>query len=60
MLPEQLKAARKALRMSQADLARELRLGENGERTVRRWERGERDIPGPVTVLIETWLGRSP
>jgi hypothetical protein len=26
-------------------------------RTVRRWEAGEREIPGPVTVLMETAMG---
>jgi len=25
-------------------------------RTVRRWEAGERDIPGPVAVLVELLL----
>ena len=62
MSPDQLKAARKRLGMSQDDMARALRLGRDGARTVRRWETeegkpGHRGIPGPVEVLIETWLG---
>lgn len=24
-------------------------------RTVRRWKSGERDVPGPVTVLLSIW-----
>jgi hypothetical protein len=50
--PEQLRAARGALRLSAGGLANMVRV-EDG-RTVRRWEAGEREIPGPVTVLLET------
>ncbi len=50
--PTQLRAARAALRLSAGGLARMVRV-EDG-RTVRRWESGERDIPGPVTVVLET------
>jgi len=50
--PEQLKAARQALGLSAESLARVLRV-EDG-RTVRRWEAGEREIPGPVIVIMET------
>jgi hypothetical protein len=50
--PEDMKAARHALGLSAEGLARMVRV-EDG-RTVRRWEAGERDIPGPVTVLLET------
>lgn len=62
MTPEQMKSARKALGMSQSDLAKALRLGKDGGRTVRRWEapigsNNHRSVPGPVIVLIETWLG---
>jgi len=49
--PADLKAARHALGLSADGLARVVRV-EDG-RTVRRWEAGERDIPGPVTVLLE-------
>jgi DNA-binding transcriptional regulator YiaG len=51
MTPEELKAARRTLGLSAEGFARLVRV-ESG-RTVRRWESGERDIPGPVTVIIE-------
>lgn len=50
--PEHLKAARHALGLSADGLALMVRV-EDG-RTVRRWEAGERPIPGPVTVVMET------
>ena len=53
--PEQLKEARQRLGLSAENLARVLRV-EDG-RTVRRWEAGERAIPGPVTVIMETIMG---
>ncbi len=48
--PEDLRAARTALGLSAEAFARLVRV-ESG-RTVRRWEAGERDIPGPVVVLV--------
>jgi transcriptional regulator with XRE-family HTH domain len=53
--PEALKEARAALGLSADALARIVRV-EDG-RTVRRWEAGEREIPGPVIVILETALG---
>ena len=50
MTPATLKAARHALGLSAEGFARLVRV-ESG-RTVRRWESGERDIPGPVIVLV--------
>lgn len=29
---------------------------DSDERTARRWRQGERAIPGPVAVLLRTWL----
>ena len=52
---EQLREARKKLGLSAEELARALRV-EDG-RTVRRWEAGERAIPGPVTVIMESIMG---
>ena len=52
--PTELRAARHALGLSAEGLARMVRV-ESG-RTVRRWESGEREIPGPVAALIETAL----
>ncbi|MGB7098915.1 MAG: hypothetical protein WBD95_09120 [Xanthobacteraceae bacterium] len=53
--PADLKAARHALGLSAEGLARAVRV-EDG-RTVRRWEAGEREIPGPVTGLMEVAMG---
>ena len=58
MTPEALRAARAQLGLSAAGLAQALRLGKGGDRTVRRWEAGERSIPGPVEVAIEMMLER--
>jgi DNA-binding transcriptional regulator YiaG len=52
--PADLKSARTALGLSAEGFARLVRV-ESG-RTVRRWEAGERDIPGPVQVLVDLLL----
>lgn len=49
MTPDEFAAARAALGMTQAQLAAAL---ESDLRTVRRWEAGERAIPGPVRVAL--------
>jgi DNA-binding transcriptional regulator YiaG len=48
--PAQLKSARCAFGLSAEGFARLVRV--KSGRTVRRWEAGERDIPGPVIVLV--------
>lgn len=53
MTPADLRAARLRLGLSAAKLARALRLGANGDRTVRRWEAGGNPIPGPAQVAVE-------
>lgn len=58
MTPSDFRAARAQLGLSAAGLAKALRLGKGGDRTVRRWEAGERDIPGPVEVAVEMMLER--
>jgi DNA-binding transcriptional regulator YiaG len=50
MTPAQLKSARHALGLSAEGFAR--LVGVKSGRTVRRWESGERKIPGPVVRLI--------
>ena len=50
MTPAKFKAARQALGLSQDAMARAL-LVKSG-RTIRRWESGERDIPGPALVAV--------
>ena len=53
MTPTELKSMRHALGLSAEGLARLLQVSSG--RTVRRWEAGDRDIPGPVKVLMR-WL----
>lgn len=50
MTPDDLKSARNALGLSTEGFARLVDV-ESG-RTVRRWEAGDRSIPGPVSVLV--------
>jgi len=53
MTPDDLRTLRKRLGLTQAELAERLR---NSERSIRRYEDGERDIPGPVQVAVEAML----
>ena len=55
--PAQFKAARQALGYSAEGLARALRV--QSGRTVRRWEKGDRDIPGPAVVALAFMLARA-
>lgn len=50
MTPDELKKHRQALGLSANGFAALVNV--SGGRTVRRWEAGDRDIPGPVVVLI--------
>ena len=57
MTPADLRAARKALGLTQSALAKALRLSEkNGDRSVRIWEQDGNTVPGPVQVAIEAML----
>jgi DNA (cytosine-5)-methyltransferase 1 len=56
MAPAEIKAARQRLGLTQSGLAEALRLGPNGERTVRRWEQGDVPVTGPASVAIELLL----
>lgn len=49
----EFKEARHKLGLSAAKLAKLFQVSSG--RTVRRWEAGDRDIPGPATVLMR-WL----
>lgn len=51
MTSAELKSIRRSLGLSAEAFARMVRV-ESG-RTVRRWEAGDRDIPGPVMVIAE-------
>jgi DNA (cytosine-5)-methyltransferase 1 len=57
--PAELRAARKSLGLSQTGLAEALRLGPNGERTIRRWEAGDVPITGPASLAIELLIKQS-
>lgn len=60
MTPADLRAARKALGLTQAGLAKLLRLSEkNGSRSVRIWEAEGNTVPGPVQVAVELMLEQS-
>jgi hypothetical protein len=54
MTPTELKEGRRKLGLSCARFAAAVGVTEG--RTVRRWEAGDRDIPGPVIVLLGIWL----
>lgn len=54
MTSAELKSARHALSLSAEGFARLVQV-ESG-RTVRRWEAGEREIPGPVQVIVRALL----
>jgi DNA-binding transcriptional regulator YiaG len=51
MTPAELKSIRRSLGLSAEAFARLVRIASG--RAVRRWEAGDRDIPGPVTVIAE-------
>ena len=51
MTTTELRAIRDRLGLSQAGMARELGLGANGARTIRRYESGEIEASGPVLRL---------
>ena len=51
MTPAQFKRIRKKLRLHQDELAEVLDIA--SDRTLRRWEAGQQDIPGPVMLLME-------
>lgn len=57
MTPADFRNARKALGLSQKEMARALRLSEkNGDRSIRIWESEGNTVPGPVQVAVEFML----
>lgn len=59
MTAAELLAHRRALGLSQPQLARALGLkGDNGARTVRRWESGDQAITGPVALAVRFLANR--
>ena len=55
---EQFKHARGVLGMTQTELAHKVGVkpSKHMDRTVRRWEKGERKVPGSVAALVEMLL----
>ena len=55
---EQFRQAREVLGMTQTELAHKVGVkpGKHMDRTVRRWEKGERKVPGSVAALVEMLL----
>lgn len=60
MTADELREVRQKLGLSTAGLAKALRLGKAGARTVRRWESGDSQIPGPAEVAMEFMLAALP
>ena len=54
MTPTQFRQARKKLGLTQKQMAKRLRL--KSDRAIRRYESGEREISGPIELLIEKIL----
>jgi len=53
MTKEDVKRIRIKLGMNQRELAHAIRLGLNGDRTIRRWEGGFIPVPGPASLALE-------
>ena len=56
MTPDEFKAARNKLGLSQRDLAAEWGMGANGERTIRRWETGVVPVNPIAAYCIELMI----
>ena len=54
MTPEDFRDTRLKLGLSQKEMASDL--GVHDDRTVRRWEAGERRIPGEIDIVLAYWL----
>ena len=54
MTPADLTSAQHALGLSDARFAHWVNVSDGS--TVRKWKRGDRDIPGPVQVLVKAAL----
>jgi DNA-binding transcriptional regulator YiaG len=58
MTADELKAARHRLGLSVEGLAKAMRLGGDGGRTIRKWEDGEKPVPGWAAFIIGLILSR--
>ena len=59
IVPEEMKRIRKALGLTQEQMARRLGLGTAGRRTVRAWEKGLMNPTGPVRFAYEEMRKRA-
>ena len=60
MTPADFRTLRKGMGHTQHTLAVALLMGEHGWKTIGEWERGKRDIPGPVQVAINCLANHKP
>ena len=58
MTPEQFKAARNALCLSQNNLAEVWGMGKNGGRTIRKWESGDVPVNPIAAYCIQMMVAR--
>jgi DNA-binding transcriptional regulator YiaG len=58
MTPTQFRITRYALNLSQRDLASVWGMGQNGERTIRRWEQGDVPVNPIAAYCIALMLTR--
>lgn len=56
MTQQQFKEARQALGLTQRQLAAKWGMGANGERTIRRWESGERPVNPIAAYCIKIMI----
>ena len=52
MTPADFRNARKALGLTQHQLAEALHMGKWGWQTISKWENGSQPVPGPVQVAL--------
>ena len=55
MTRQEFKASRERLNLSQSALAELMGMGNNGGRTIRKWENGERPL-NPMAARIMEWI----
>lgn len=60
MAPEEFRAARKALGLSQHAMADALNMGRHGWQSVSRWEKEGNTVPGPVAVAVRYMVEHGP
>jgi DNA-binding transcriptional regulator YiaG len=59
MTPADFRTARRALGLTQHQMAEALRMGKHGWQSVSRWERDGSTVPGPVQIAVEAMLEKA-